>query len=293
VSLNGWLIYSIPEAERNRRNISFYLEESAKIGIKIDVLYREYIKIGVGQGVLMLKYNGEAKTLPDFVICRTIDPALSRQLEMLGIPVFNSSFVAEVTGDKARTYQYLAGKNIPMPDTLFVKPWEAVPTFTAEKFPLVAKPCCGRGGYAVELIHSQQRLEEYAAERKNNGEDFVLQRPAAMSGRDLRVYVIGKEPIAAMLRISSGEDIRANFCLGGEAKRYNLTGCELALVERIASQFDFGLVGVDFLFDSDGSLMLNEIEDVVGARMIYTYTDINLVGRYLEYIVKRLKGEEK
>ena len=290
MELNGWLIYSIPEAKRNERNISFYLEESAKTGIKLEVLYREYMKIGTKQGVLVLKYNGETKPLPNFAICRTIDPSLTRQLEMMGVPVFNNSFVAEVTGDKARTYQYLAGKGIPVPDTLFVKSWECLPELETEKFPVVAKPCCGRGGYAVELIHTRERLAEYAEERKTAGEDYVLQRPAGMSGRDLRVYVIGKEPVAAMLRISSGEDIRANFCLGGEAKRYTLNSDELALVEKITSQFDFGLVGVDFLFDSDGTLMLNEIEDVVGARMIYTYTDINLVGRYLGYIVKRLKG---
>ncbi|MBE6883651.1 MAG: ATP-grasp domain-containing protein [Ruminococcaceae bacterium] len=289
MSFHCWLIYSIPEAKRNERNILFYCEESAKVGINLDVLYREYIKIGTNRGKLTIQYNGEERLLPDFVICRTLDSLLTRQLEMMGVPVFNNSFVAEITGDKARTYQYLSGKNIPMPATNFVRSWEEPPILAEEMFPIVAKPCCGRGGYAVELIKEQARLTTYAGERKAAAEDYVLQQPSGMPGRDLRVYVIGREPIAAMLRISSGQDIRANFCLGGEAKRYELSGEERALVDRITAQFDFGLVGVDFLFDSDGSMMLNEIEDVVGARMIYTYTDINLVGRYLEYITRRLK----
>ena len=46
---------------------------------------------------------------------------------------------------------------------------------------------------------------------------------------------------------------------------------------------------MDFLFDSDGGLMLNEIEDVVGARMLYIYTDIDPVKQYLQYIKDKIR----
>ncbi len=286
--MNGWLIYSIPDAARNRRNIGFYLEKSAQSGIKIELLYREYIEIGVFGGKLSVKYEGRGVAPPDFAICRTIAPGLTRQLEGLGVPVFNNSKVAEITGDKARTYQYLAGKGVPLPDTRFCR-WDGEESGCAAEFPIVAKPCCGRGGYAVKLIESAQALAEYRAERRERREDFVLQRVAGAPGRDLRVYVIGGEPVAAMLRIAENGDIRANFCLGGRAERYELSNAERALVDRIAREFEFGFVGVDFLFDAHGGLMLNEIEDVVGARMLYIYTDVDPVRRYLEYIKDKLK----
>lgn len=52
--------------------------------------------------------------------------------------------------------------------------------------------------------------------------------------------------------------------------------------------FTFGLVGIDLIYDN-GHPVLNEIEDVVGARMLYAHTEINLVGRYIDYI--RLTGK--
>ena len=286
--MNGWLIYSLPDAERNRRNIGFYLEKSAHIGIKLELLYREYIKIGVFEGKLSIKYGERDIAPPDFAICRTIDPGFTRQLEGMGVRTFNDSRVAEIAGDKARTYQYLAGKGVPMPDTLFWR-WDGAAYGGELGYPVVAKPCGGRGGYAVELIADGGAMERYRLERRERREDFVIQRVAGAPGRDLRVYVIGGEPVAAMLRVAEAGDIRANFCLGGRAERYRLSGEERATVERVAREFDFGFVGVDFLFDTDGSLLLNEIEDVVGARMLYIYTDIDPVQQYLEYIKDILK----
>lgn len=281
-----WLIYSIPDAERNRRNIGFYLEKGADLGIKVELLYREYIKIGVSGGKLSVSYEGSEVTLPDFAVCRTIDPQLSRQLERLGVPVFNSSRVAEITGDKARTYQFFAG-SVPMPDTLFFR-WHETPEKGALACPLVAKPCCGRGGYEVKLVGDERELEGYCRERRERREDFVLQKLAGRPGYDLRVYVIGREPVAAMLRSAAGDDIRANFCLGGRAEVYRLSEDEKSLVCRIAEALEPGFIGVDFLFDADGGLLLNEIEDVVGARMLYTFTDVDPVARYLEFILKKL-----
>ena len=66
--MNGWLIYSLADAERNRRNIGFYLEKSAKIGINLKLLYREYICIGVFDGKLSVRYEGWEIALPDFAI---------------------------------------------------------------------------------------------------------------------------------------------------------------------------------------------------------------------------------
>ena len=54
--------------------------------------------------------------------------------------------------------------------------------------------------------------------------------------------------------------------------------------------FDIGLAGIDFLIGDNGELIFNEVEDVVGARMLYQCVpDINLVGKYLDYILSRIK----
>ena len=59
------------------------------------------------------------------------------------------------------------------------------------------------------------------------------------------------------------------------------------VLNRIVEEFDFGLVGIDFIYD-EGRPVFNEIEDVVGARMLYSLTDIDIADRYLEFILERL-----
>ncbi|MBR8645983.1 hypothetical protein KEH51_24835 [[Brevibacterium] frigoritolerans] len=78
--------------------------------------------------------------------------------------------------------------------------------------------------------------------------------------------------------------------MGGSASLYELTASELALVERVMSSFDFGLVGIDFIFAEDGSLMLNEIEDVVGSRTLSALSDMNIVWEYLTFIKESISS---
>lgn len=52
-----------------------------------------------------------------------------------------------------------------------------------------------------------------------------MQPTAVQMGKDLRVFVVGKEIIGAVLREST-TDFRANFTLGGDARLYSLNDSE-------------------------------------------------------------------
>ncbi len=69
-----------------------------------------------------------------------------------------------------------------------------------------------------------------------------------------------------MLRVSE-TDFRSNFCLGGQAEPYELGAEEQYMVPKILEELKTDYVGIDFLFDQ-GKMVLNEIEDAVGARML-------------------------
>ena len=58
-------------------------------------------------------------------------------------------------------------------------------------------------------------------------------------------------------------------------------------VEKVIRLFDFDFVGIDFIFNN-GKMVFNEIEDVVGSRMVYTYTDIDIVEMYVDYILEKV-----
>src|SRR5699024_5081411 len=67
-------------------------------------------------GLQVLMQDNEKS--PDFVIMTDKDLNLARQLELLNIPVFNSSRAIEISDDKIHTHQILATRGIPSPKTI-------------------------------------------------------------------------------------------------------------------------------------------------------------------------------
>ena len=115
----------------------------------------------------------------------------------------------------------------------------------------------------------------------------LLQEPASDLGKDLRVYVLGSEILIAMLRRSE-TGFRSNFCLGGTVERCDPIPPEVTRqVRRITDRFGFGLAGIDFIFNH-GRPVFNEIEDAVGTRMLYAYTDIDAAAVYADFVLKRV-----
>ena len=57
------------------------------------------------------------------------------------------------------------------------------------------------------------------------------------------------------------------------------------IIRRILPELLPDFVGIDFVFGREG-VYLNEIEDVVGTRMLYELTDLDPARMYMEYIAQ-------
>lgn len=283
-TLLGWLVYDRQGAERNRSYIKMHMEEAGKLNMEIQLKYAEDFLFGVKDGNMFCLYEQKKEQLPDFVICRAIRPELSAYLELLGIQVFNNAKVSDICNDKAKAHAYLSGKGIPMVDTVFLKNTEFIEAFQKIPTGTVIKAVAGHGG---QQVFCKTSLNKEEIIREIGSSEVVLQKLIGKAHQDVRVYVIGKEIIAAVCRTATS-GFKSNFSLGGKVELYTLSETQERLVNKIIDQFDFGLVGIDFLIGDDGEFIFNEIEDVVGARMLYQCSDINLVGRYLEFIKKEL-----
>ncbi|QQE78246.1 RimK family alpha-L-glutamate ligase [Alicyclobacillus sp. SO9] len=310
----GWLVYRRKEAERNRNYIEWMMTEARRMNWVLMLVYRDEVVAGVMNGQPHVGWVNDAQTdvqghgrsharssqLPDFVIMRTVDPVLTTHLEHLHIPVFNSSAVSRICNNKAATYQYLQQFDVPMLNTAFCNTEDLKGTIRDEvsidgirkrvcesDSAFVIKTVSGRGGKDVALIETSNDLENFISKYPDT--DVVLQQLGPNPGKDVRVFVVGKEIVAAVLRSSTSSDFRANFSLGGRAQRYILSASEKDVVRRIMSHFEFGMVGIDFLPDGGGGLLFNEIEDVVGSRTLSLVApEINIVRRYFRYIDERL-----
>ena len=60
------------------------------------------------------------------------------------------------------------------------------------------------------------------------------------------------------------------------------------MVSALQTKFAFDFVGVDFIRD-EGKWILNEIEDVVGSRMLYKTANLDVAELYLQHVAKQMK----
>ena len=232
------------------------------------------------------------KPEPDFAIVRVMDPSISAGLEKRGIRCFNSSRVSALANDKRRTYELVGTcTGVPFMETA---PMDAEGMERMRGFlPLVAKPVGGHGGEGIFYIEDEKALDEAGAR-----EGYILQQCSSDPGRDVRVYLLGGRARIAMERRNAryshrgcpvGERLLSNFTKGGSARVYDLDADPLmaGYVRQIAGALGADLAGVDFIFH-EGRPVFNEIEDVVGSRMLYGLTDIDIVDEYADYICSQM-----
>lgn len=278
----GWLIYSKKDAKENASFINRFIKEAQDQNINLYLVLRENLKIGIIDNTHICHLNKQSIKLPDLAIIRTIEPLLNLHLETLGVKVFNSSMVSRICNNKALTHSMINRLNIPMVDTLFLH-GKNLTKQAPMNFPFVLKDAESRGGAHVHLITGPTEWHENIA--RYSSKNLIIQSSNAQHGKDLRVFVVGKKIIGAVLRESS-TDFRANYKLGGSATWYELTHIEKEIIYKIINHFDFGMVGIDFLIGLDGKLLFNEIEDVVGSRILSVVSNKNIINEYITHIKK-------
>ncbi|MEI3614482.1 ATP-grasp domain-containing protein [Pseudogracilibacillus sp. SO30301A] len=286
--MKGWLIYDKNSANENISYIEWFIDEAKQQSIQLELIYRESLTTGIVDGKHQLFIDQNTVTFPDFAVIRTIEPILQVFLEACHIHTFNSSTVSTICNHKILTHMEVNKLRIPMVPTYFTSK-KTLPEYPPITYPLVIKEANGRSGKQVHLIKNHKEWKNAFSVLSTN--DIMIQSANVELGKDVRVFVIGKEFIGAVLRVNKN-DFRANFKLGGDAVTYILNASEKAMVQKIINHFNFGLVGIDFLISKQGELLFNEIEDVVGSRILSEVSDVNLLEKYVTYIKSTLLEAE-
>lgn len=281
--MRAWLVYDEAGRAANEDYIARHRRVGAEFGVEVRLRMAEELWEEMTVPGSILADNNQKP--PDFAIVRTICPALSKRLEERGIPVFNPWKVSSLCNDKGKTIEYVRRHtDVPcVPTRRYANPMLSKDLLSDRD--CVIKSVDGHGGRQVFSTK-----EAFSAIAQGIGSsDFVIQPFIHGPGEDVRVYVIGSEPVAAVKR-RAGKDFRANFSLGGAVQLYTLSFSEREMVEKICRIFPFGLAGIDFLINERKEFVLNEIEDVVGARMLYQCApDIRLLERYFSFILNTLR----
>ena len=260
--VKGILVYTSADAEYNEWFIDHIIEEGRKCNLDIRLVLSDKEEIPDN------KYS--------FAIVRNRDSKLCKRLEENNIRCFNSSYVVNIGNDKWEMYKDFNAAGIPVMYTQKTK----LP------YPFVMKPVNGHGGENVYLIKNADEYESVISNIPDDRQgDLIYQVIATEKGRDIRVYVVGGIILTAMERIAvdTEKDFRSNYSLNGNAKEHALTDEELKLAAKVADHIKADFVGIDLIYNN-GRPVVNEIEDAVGTRMLYSLTDIDPVREFVAHI---------
>ncbi len=219
---------------------------------------------------------------------------ISRIFEAHGIPVVNSSAVAEICGDKYVTSQLLAKNGIPTPRVLMAFDEEsALRAIEALGYPCVLKPVVGSWGRLLAKVENRAQAESLIEHKSSlgvNHQVFYIQEYINKPGRDIRAFVVGDECICAIYR--SSENWITNTARGGIATNCPVTD-EIAEICHCAAQaIGGGLLALD-LFETESGYTINEVNHTMEFRNSITTTGVNIPQKMIEYVLQNAIQEDQ
>ena len=252
------MLYHRADAEKNTGFIELFRRECGRYSLAFSVFMTE----DVTEEYL-------CSFPPDTLfINRSREWKLAETLEQHGFRVCNNSTVARLGNDKAAAAAQFKEWGIPIMES-----YDSPPAH----YPYVMKSTDGHGGSEVFLIRNEDDLKEKQA--LLSGRRVLFQEFCDSPGRDLRLYIVQNRIVAAMLR-ESRDDFRSNYSLGGTARPVTPDKKERALAERILSHISLDFAAIDLIMHR-GVPVFNELEDAAGSRMLYRYSDVDIVALFM------------
>ncbi|MFJ7933515.1 RimK family alpha-L-glutamate ligase [Sporosarcina sp. NPDC096371] len=262
--MKGYVYYTEIEASRNRGFIDDLMVEAQRIDIDLH---------------LLIDHEQPDKDA-DFILFRDRNPNLATKLEMEGFRLVNRAEVNRIANDKLKTFELATLLGISAIPTKKVQQIEQI-----ESYPCVLKTVDGHGGQQVVLCTSHVQAAAFLSQFHDH---TLIAQPYIESGaRDIRVFMIGEEVVGAVKR-TGHDSFKSNYTLGGTVEQYTLANWQEKEAKTIAKAVKSDYIGIDFILLPDGRWMLNEIEDPVGARSLYTTHDFSVAKKLMEYVKEKL-----
>ncbi|HPF77690.1 MAG TPA: RimK family alpha-L-glutamate ligase [Alphaproteobacteria bacterium] len=277
-----------------------FLAEGEKMGINVKIIKPGQFDLLVTQGVRdSILINGKAVPLPDFVFPYFnhadhgyFSLAIARQLERLGVHVFNTADVIETVRDKLHTHQVLAESGIDTPDTMLAKfPVDMQLIEETIGFPLVVKTLNGALGIGVFLLESRsafQDLMELVGETNPNLQLIFQKFVSVSKGRDLRLFVVDGEVIAAMERRAKDGGFKANYSSGASVHEFKPDQEAIDIALKTAEVLNIDIGGIDLLFKEGGGYTICEANTFPGFKGLEKASGVNVAGKVFEAMQRQL-----
>lgn len=230
----------------------------------------------------------------DVVIERCVSQArglaMARLFEAAGAVVLNPSRVIEICGDKLATNAALARAGVPAPRSGVAFNREGVHDLCERfGFPVVMKPVVGSWGRMVSRLSDRDAVDAVLEHKEVLGGSghrvHYLQEYVEKPGRDIRVFVVADQVVAAIYRNS--DHWITNTARGAVATNCPLTEEIVRVSAAAASAVGGGILAVDLL-ESDRGLLVVEVNHTMEFRNSVATTGVDIPGLVARHVLTRL-----
>ncbi|USO00193.1 MAG: lysine biosynthesis protein LysX [Phycisphaeraceae bacterium] len=212
---------------------------------------------------------------------------ISHVLERFGLRCVNRAETIEVCSDKLRTSLALSAAGLPQPRTrVAVEEPGAIEAAEQIGYPAVMKPTVGSWGRLLARVNDRDAAEAVIEHRATLGSSqqqvHYVQEYVAKPNADFRVFVVGGDPIAAIVRRS--EHWVTNTARGAKAEGVAVNG-ELADLSRRAAEAVRGdVVAIDLFEHPERGLLVNEVNHSMEFRNSVDTTGVDIPGVVAQHV---------
>jgi RimK family alpha-L-glutamate ligase len=205
-----------------------------------------------------------------------------------GLPVVNGPRALERSIDKHWTTRLLEAAGVPTPRTIVTERADEALRAFGDLGDVVVKPLLGSGGRGIFRITDQDHA--WRAFRALEQQRFVLyvQEFVPHGRHDLRLFVAGREVIAAARREADGW--KTNLAAGAEALPHRPTPEQERLAVAAAAAIGADYAGVDLLEAEDGRLLVTEVNGIPAWQGIERATGIDIAAVIAARVRARARG---
>lgn len=236
----------------------------------------------------------------DAILVRTMPPGsleqvifrmdLLQRLQAQGVMILNPPRAVEICVDKYLTTALLDAAGLRVPATAVCQHADAaLEAFAALGGDVVVKPLFGSEGRGMVRVSDPELAWRTFRTLERTASVLYLQQMIPHPGWDLRLFVLGREVLAAMRRCNKN-DWRTNVAQGGIAEPIVPGPEEIRLALEATERLGVLVAGVDLLPAPDGGWYVLEVNAVPGWRSLAAVTGIDIaqaIVHFLDHSCKR------
>lgn len=234
----------------------------------------------------------------DLVVERSVSlvntRVVARLLESFGVRCVNPLATIELCADKLATSAALVAAGVSIPRMrVATTPEAGLEAVEALGYPVVLKPAVGSWGRLIARVNDRDAAEAVLEHRDTLGSVnhalVYAQEHVEKPGRDLRVFVVGQEPVAAIARYS--DHWVTNTARGARTEGIEITHEMREISARAASVVGGDAVAIDLLECPERGLLVNEINHSMEFRNSIDVTGINIPELVARHTLEIAAGE--